>query len=104
MSMVEPEVVRCLGFYRWLASEEGERASLEERLRQAHNYIKHVLMPQWDAGHPGRQTSPERRRYYHATLRCYNHCLRNNVPLPPEPLYIKRRTAVPAVPASAEGL
>lgn len=102
--MVEHEVVQCMGFYRWLASEEGERAPLEERLRQAENYVKHVLMAQWDMAHPGRQSSPQRRRYYMRTLAVYKHCLRNNVELPPEPRYIMRRTAVAAVPASAEGL
>lgn len=93
-----------IGFYRWYASPEGTMASREEKRKRAAAYVRHVQLPLWCKAHPGREKSPEARRYHKRLLQHFYHCIDTDTELPPEPRYPLVRTEAPRLPADIEGL
>lgn len=98
-----------IGFYKWYAANPG--APREEKRNRAARYVRYVLLPLWKRAHPGRDQSPECRRYHKRALQQYYHCIDAyyycidaDCELPPEPLYPLVRHEAPSLPTNIDGL
>lgn len=76
------ELQMLMSFYDWYESAEGKRATLQEKLKRASDFVKYVLMEHFvDQLYPGMKPA-ERRRVYRLNLAEFNHCIRADQPLP----------------------
>lgn len=91
-----------IGFYKWYAANPG--ASREEKRKRAARYVGRILLPLWQQAHPGRDHSPECRRYHMRLLQHFYHCVDTDSELPPEPRYPLVRREAPSLPANIDDL